>query len=203
MKFSNLCGIFATLFVTTTMVLLASCSQDDDNYDSDMYTLAEMGTRLGGKGDPGEGGNEWDSHLNDNECGIWCLIHLKGGNNAESMIRGVIERNNIDISNGISQPVMVMIGDSIGLDFQDFINNKYYEINQTTHDTTLVDDPNRSINKLVELGGETGYLHKVIILLENHYVVGTRVRNKKRRIDVVDMGENSEVAFNRVKGVIW
>ena len=42
------CGIFATVFVTTTMVLLASCSQDDDYYDSDMYTLAEMGTRLGG-----------------------------------------------------------------------------------------------------------------------------------------------------------
>ncbi len=55
MKFSNLCGIFATLFVTTTMILLASCSQDDDNYDSDMYTLAEMGTRLSG-GDPGGGG---------------------------------------------------------------------------------------------------------------------------------------------------
>ena len=40
------CGIFATVFVTTTMVLLASCSQDDDYYESDMYTLAEMGTRL-------------------------------------------------------------------------------------------------------------------------------------------------------------
>ena len=54
-KFKNFCGKFATLFVTTTMVLLASCSQDDDNYDSDMYTLAEMGTRLSG-GDPGGGG---------------------------------------------------------------------------------------------------------------------------------------------------
>ena len=54
-KISKFCGIFATLFVTTTMVLLVSCSQDDDNYDSDMYTLAEMGTRLGGGGDPGNG----------------------------------------------------------------------------------------------------------------------------------------------------
>ncbi len=27
-KFSNFCGIFATVFVTTTIVLLASCSQD-------------------------------------------------------------------------------------------------------------------------------------------------------------------------------
>ena len=54
MKFTNFCGIFATLFVTTTIILLASCSQDDDYYEnSEMYTLAEMGTRLGGKGDPG------------------------------------------------------------------------------------------------------------------------------------------------------
>ena len=45
-KFSNFCGIFATLLVTTTLILLASCSQDDDYYDSDMYTLAETGTRL-------------------------------------------------------------------------------------------------------------------------------------------------------------
>lgn len=45
-KISNFCGIFATVFVTTTIVLLASCSQDDDNYESDMYTMAEMGTRL-------------------------------------------------------------------------------------------------------------------------------------------------------------
>ena len=50
-KLSNFCGIFATVFVTTTVVLLASCSQDDDNYDSDMYTMAEMGTRLGGGGE--------------------------------------------------------------------------------------------------------------------------------------------------------
>ena len=52
---TSFCGIFATLFVTTTMVLLASCSQDDDYYESDMYTLAEMGTRLG---DPEPGGGE-------------------------------------------------------------------------------------------------------------------------------------------------
>lgn len=53
MKFTNFCGIFATVFVTTTMVILASCSQDDDYYDnSEMYTLAEeMGTRLGGNGE--------------------------------------------------------------------------------------------------------------------------------------------------------
>lgn len=58
-KISNFCGIFAALFVTTTMVLLASCSQDDDNYDSDMYTLAEMGTRIS---DPTEGGGTSHGH---------------------------------------------------------------------------------------------------------------------------------------------
>lgn len=57
-KITNFCGVFATLFVTTTIILLASCSQDDDYYESDMYTLAEMGTRLGGDGgDPGGGNN--------------------------------------------------------------------------------------------------------------------------------------------------
>jgi hypothetical protein len=71
-KFKNFCGIFATLFVTTTMVLLASCSQDDDNYDSDMYTLAEMGTRLGNSESiPGEEGN-----IKEDDCGYWVLVHL-------------------------------------------------------------------------------------------------------------------------------
>lgn|SRR5574344_409644 len=48
--FKFYCGIFATLFVATTATLLTSCSQEDDDYDTDMYTLAErMGTRaLGG-----------------------------------------------------------------------------------------------------------------------------------------------------------
>ena len=70
MKFTNFCGIFATVFVTTTIVLLASCSQDDDYYESDMYTLAEMGTRSGG-GDPGGGGN-----IKEDDCGYWVLVHL-------------------------------------------------------------------------------------------------------------------------------
>lgn len=40
--------------VTALFCVFCGCSQDDDYYDSDMYTLAEMGTRLGeGGGDPG------------------------------------------------------------------------------------------------------------------------------------------------------
>lgn len=50
---TNFCGIFATVFMVATAITIASCSQDDD-YDSNMYTLAEkMDTRSGG--DPGGG----------------------------------------------------------------------------------------------------------------------------------------------------
>jgi len=61
---------FCILFVATTIVLLASCSQDDDNYDSDMYTLAEMGTRLG---DPEPGGDASKMYLRggSKEAHVW------------------------------------------------------------------------------------------------------------------------------------
>ena len=42
--------------ITALFGILCGCSQEDDGYDNaDMYTLAEMGTRLVGKGDPGSG----------------------------------------------------------------------------------------------------------------------------------------------------
>lgn len=45
---SNFCGIFATVFMVVTAITIASCSQDDDDYNSNMYTLAEeMDTRSG------------------------------------------------------------------------------------------------------------------------------------------------------------
>ena len=73
---TSFCGIFATLFVTTTMVLLASCSQDDDNYESDMYTLAEMGTRLGGEPEIYDNGIEQNTYIpgEENCCGLYTLI---------------------------------------------------------------------------------------------------------------------------------
>lgn len=90
MKFTNFCGIFATIFVTTTIILLASCSQDDETYDSDMYTLAEeMGTRSGGNGgDPGGSG----TGQNDKEydCGYWVFIQLGADMNLVDSILGLI-----------------------------------------------------------------------------------------------------------------
>lgn len=74
-KFS-FCGIFATLFVTTTIILLASCSQDDDCYESDMYTLAEMETRSGG-GDPGNGPVTPETHLSTMPITEWYELYFK------------------------------------------------------------------------------------------------------------------------------
>ena len=39
--FSTLCGVCATAFIVTTIFTISSCSQDDDYYESDMYTMAE------------------------------------------------------------------------------------------------------------------------------------------------------------------
>lgn len=52
MRFKSIfCGIFASAFIVATVALVSSCSQDDDEYNSDMYTLAEqMDTRSGWEG---------------------------------------------------------------------------------------------------------------------------------------------------------
>jgi hypothetical protein len=69
---SNFCGIFATVFMVVTAITIASCSQDDDDYNSDMYTLAEkMETRSGVEGGGGE--NPTNPKL---DCGYWALVHL-------------------------------------------------------------------------------------------------------------------------------
>ena len=49
-------NVILMLAFTALVCSLMGCSQEDDGYDNaEMYTLAEMGTRLGGKGDPGSG----------------------------------------------------------------------------------------------------------------------------------------------------
>mgnify|MGYP006916119153 CR=1 FL=1 len=52
--FRSLTRTFATAFIAATIILVSSCSQDDDYYDSDMYTMAEkLETRAGeGGGTP-------------------------------------------------------------------------------------------------------------------------------------------------------
>lgn len=46
-------GIFATVFVASTTLIVSSCNQDDDYYDTDMHTLAEK--RMTRSGEPGGG----------------------------------------------------------------------------------------------------------------------------------------------------
>ncbi len=51
MKKINFCGIFATVFVAATVIMLASCSQDDEYYEDGLFTRAdEMMTRSGEQG---------------------------------------------------------------------------------------------------------------------------------------------------------
>ena len=51
MKKTNFCGIFATVFVVATVIILASCSQDDEYYEDGLFTRAdEMMTRSGEQG---------------------------------------------------------------------------------------------------------------------------------------------------------
>jgi len=57
----NFCGIFATAFVATVMLTIVSCSQDDEYYDSDMYTLAEAPTTRSIS--PVEGGSGFNNPL--------------------------------------------------------------------------------------------------------------------------------------------
>ena len=51
MKKTNFCAIFATMFVAATVIMLASCSQDDEFYEEGLFTRAdEMMTRAGEPG---------------------------------------------------------------------------------------------------------------------------------------------------------
>ena len=51
MKKTNFCAIFATMFAVATVIMLASCSQDDEYYEDGLFTRAdEMMTRAGEPG---------------------------------------------------------------------------------------------------------------------------------------------------------
>ena len=51
MKRANLSGIFSAVFVAATVIMLASCSQDDEYYEDGLFTRAdEMMTRAGEPG---------------------------------------------------------------------------------------------------------------------------------------------------------
>ena len=54
--FRSLTRTFATAFIAATIILVSSCSQDDDYYESDMYTMAEKLETRAGEGGGGESG---------------------------------------------------------------------------------------------------------------------------------------------------
>ena len=67
----NLCGIFATMFVAATIFTVSSCSQDDDYYESDMYTMAEPSETRAAE----PGGGELNPENPKLDCGYWALVH--------------------------------------------------------------------------------------------------------------------------------
>lgn len=89
---TNFCGIFATAFIVTITFVIASCSQDDDYYDSNMYTLAEkMETRSGG--DPGGEGGEGGEENNGMYCADFTFTNvLFKGTNSDTIFSNVTTR---------------------------------------------------------------------------------------------------------------
>ncbi|MBR1666733.1 MAG: hypothetical protein IJ693_00495 [Bacteroidaceae bacterium] len=197
----NFCGIFATTFLATTIALISSCSQDDDFYDSDMYTLAEeMTTRSGGE----PGGDDWGYQPQANECGIWCLVHLKGGYLTAGKILGIINRNNIDISNGLQQKDMILISDSIGLGLSYYMNDTYATKSSDTGHDTIITEKGRALQKILTFTrGKSGSLPTMIIQIPSHSVVGKSVSISESRIYVADVNGRTYISFNDVTGVVW
>jgi len=118
MNFKNFCGMLATLFVTTTIILLASCSQDDDYYEnSEMYTLAEMGTRSGG-GDPGGTSPNYDGYYTDpDNCGGVALAILYGEKKTmhPKYVYGEVKDSAGGNCTGMSHTKVCSVGQKLGL----------------------------------------------------------------------------------------
>ena len=74
--FRSLTRTFATAFIAATIILVSSCSQDDDFYESDMYTMAEeLETRAG---EPGGGGESKPSKIRCYESSNETFIFANG-----------------------------------------------------------------------------------------------------------------------------
>lgn len=203
--FKFYCGIFATLFVATTATLLTSCSQEDDDYDTDMYTLAE---RMGTRANPGENsssdGDDLDGY-NSTDCAIWCLVQLKGGGfSALGDVWKIILENDMNTSEGLQQSDLIQISNSLGLGLQGFMNDTYGIIDQTTGEVKTVTESGRTVNKLLELtGGESGPLNKVIIYTPNHSCIGESVEVDNKRVKVKDVNNKKYVYFKDITGMAW
>ena len=217
------CGIFATVFVTTTMALLASCSQDDDYYDnSEMYTLAEeMGTRSGGNGgDPGYVGDGNDIPFLSNECGVWCILYIKKENQKYSSYSALVDSATsptIGWDREHGQPLygeqMQALGNMVGINFTGWLSN-------TNKQGNITNDANNKLKELLE--DEHRYkdrkLLNVVISVKTyrdgkmypHYVVVKGYDNKKKtKVAVYDVnvskqdGYYSSVSFDDILGIIY
>lgn len=114
---TNFCGTFAIVFMVATAIIITSCSQDDDDYNSDMYTLAEkMETRSGGDPGGGQGGYymiaEGDTDIIVNVAGLLDFnCHLKW---SKQNLWGASAR--VSITDTIYRDGIGTYKDSLGID---------------------------------------------------------------------------------------
>jgi hypothetical protein len=217
--FRSLTRTFATVFILTTTLTIASCSQDDDEYNSNMYTLAEkMETRSGG--DPG--GDDNGIHYQPNECGIWCILYMNKKVNSYQSYSAVVDSamsNTIGWNRELGVPLygeqMQTLGNMFGIEFQGWKSNE----------DNLGNITNCANNTLMELFEDSerfddkGKMKNVIISIKvrrngkifPHYVVVKRYNQKTKKIEIYDVNATgastgnyfSTVSFDDVLGVIY
>jgi len=189
------CGIFATAFFATAMLTIVSCSKDDEYYDSDMYTLAEVPTTRS-IGSPGEAEIPQinNTGFNAKECGVWCLARLYGNLNG---IRRVIEEEHIDMRNGLLQKDMKRISDVLGFGITGWSNDTYLL------DNKVVTEKGRAIKDLISIKG-VGNVSNTIVFIPNHCSIATKVDSVKKIVYVYDVNPTVvDYTFSQIIGVMW
>ena len=218
----NFCGIFAIMFVAAIIFSVSSCSQDDDYYESDMYTMAEpLEARAILEPNPG-GGDGNDVPYQSNECGIWCILYMNKKVNSYSTYSAVVDSAvsstiNWDRESGapLQGEQMQALGSMFGIGFQGWRSNE----DDSGHITNSANNTLEELFEDSERYDDKGKMKNVIISIKvirngeifPHYVVVKRYNKKTKKIEVYDANANgasmgnyfSTVSFDDVLGVIY
>ena len=139
----SFCGILATAFIAATMIIVSSCSQEDDYYDTDMYTMAEeLETRAG------EPGNEPATER-------WIKagsIDMEAGTSSQHRITFYVSWEEQTISDGIKTTVSyTILNNSSSLDYTDSLGirryvKRYKQTRELDHPATICRGDRLEIN---------------------------------------------------------
>lgn len=211
----NSCAIFAIATVATAALMTTGCSKDEEydmqTYD-DEYTLAEPMMTRSAEAPSGDSGPQYLS----NECGIWCILRLRGNTDSQRMYSQVVDsalyRLDSPWDRDYGAPLygdqMVQLGNMFNLGFSGWSSNKdalgNYTGKATEQLTTLLNDPSKYDNK--------GKLQNVIISIKykgsTHYVVVRDYDANKRKLYVYDVNATNSsnlttIPMSDVLGVIY